>query len=172
LAGLARGGRAEATLRYELPGPPGAPPRPIRATLALERPTLARLDVRTTGESVTLRADGGEWLQPAARQLVRLQPAQAIAALRWWRVLLAGGAEEQRLGPAEYRLLVPGTPEAPADSADVRLDARGLPERLALADGLGGEQVYRLSGWRFGRARGEAAFRLAAPAGWDVVDLP
>ena len=104
---------------------------------------------------------------------MRLTPRHAVAAIRWWRLLAgAGGASERRLGPGRYRLLVPATPAADADSADVWLDPRGLPERLLLADGMGGQSSYRLSGWRFTRAKGGAAFRLEVPPGVETVELP
>jgi outer membrane lipoprotein-sorting protein len=177
-SGLARTGRAEATLSWTVVGPPGSPARSMRGTLAVEPPDLARLDVAGSGERVTLRADGGEWLQPELKQFVRLTPRHSVAAMRWWRLLAgstsagAGGYDERKLAPGHYRLLVPATPAADADSADVWLDAGGLPARLTLADGMGGESGYRLSGWRFTRAKGATAFRLTAPPGVETVELP
>lgn len=178
-SGLARTGRAEATLSWTVVGPPGSASRAMRGTLAVEPPDLARLDVAGTGERVTLRADGGEWLQPELKQFVRLTPRHSVAAMRWWRLLAgstsAGGGrgyDERKLAPGHYRLLVPATPAADADSADVWLDAGGLPSRLTLADGMGGESGYRLSGWRFTHAKGAGAFRLTAPPGVETVELP
>jgi outer membrane lipoprotein-sorting protein len=177
-SGLARTGRAEATLSWTVLGPPGSPARSMRGTLAVEPPDLARLDVAGSGERVTLRADGGEWLQPELKQFVRLTPRHSVAAMRWWRLLAGstsaggGGYDERKLAPGHYRLLVPATPAADADSADVWLDAGGLPARLTLADGMGGESGYRLSGWRFTRAKGATAFRLTAPPGVETVELP
>lgn len=171
--GLARSGRAEATLSWSVPGPPGGAPNTLRGTLALERPDLARLDVAATGERITLRADGGEWSQPRLKQFLLLTPRHSVAAMRWWRVMAgAGGATERRIGGGHFRLLVPATPAAAADSADVWLDARGLPARLMLADGMGGALSYRLTGWRFTRAEGGASFRLTAPPGVETVELP
>jgi hypothetical protein len=160
-AELKRAGRAEVMLSWEVGD------GRLSGTLALEPPSLARLEVGATGEKVTLRADGGEWLQPALHQLVRLSPEHSGAAMRWWR-LLAGGepARERRIGRGGYRLVV-GTGED-ADSAEVWLDARGLPARLV----LGGDQAYALRGWRFTRARGVTAFRIPAPPGVEVVELP
>ena len=168
---LAARGRAEATLRYAVASSPGAAPRSVHATLALEPPDRARLDVPGTGEKITLRGDGGEWLQPSMKQVVKLRPRHAVAALQWWRVLLGDGAgvRERRLAQGGYRLV---TTAGHADSADVWLDTRGLPARLELPDGTGGRAVYRLSGWRFARARGEPAFHLATPAGFVPVDMP
>ena len=166
---LRRSGRAEATLSWSVAGPDG---KPVASSgrLALEPPSLARLDVARTGEQVTLRPDGGEWLQPALRQMLLLSPRHAGAAMRWWRLLAGGeGARERRLGPGRYRLVVGAG--AAADSADVTLGERGLPARLRL--GAPGEgQEYRLSDWRFSRARGEREFRLTAPAGVETVELP
>ena len=164
-AELKRAGRAEVTLSWD------AGDGRRFGSLALEPPSLARLEVGTTGEKVTLRADGGEWLQPALHQLVRLSPEHSGAAMRWWR-LLAGGepARERRLGRGCYRLVVGAGAEA--DSADVWLDARGLPARLVLGSGLAGQQEYGLRGWRFARARGVPSFRISPPPGVEVVELP
>jgi len=173
LARLQPGRRAEVTLRWTPPSPPGAPVRAVRATLALEPPGRALVGVAATGEKVTLRPDGGEWLQPAARQVVRLAPGHAVVAMRWWTMLAAGrGANERRLERRHYRLVLPATPTATADSADVWLDAAGLPARLTLDDGLGGRQDWLLSGWRFAHARGEASFHLHAPPGYETFDMP
>ena len=173
---LAHSGRAEATLAWSIAGPPGRAPRALRGTLAVEAPDLARLDVTGTGERITLRADGGEWLQPELKQFVLLTPRHAVAAMRWWRLMAgssgAAGASERKLGTNHYRLLVPATRAADADSAEVWLDARGLPARLALADGQGGQSGYRLTGWRFTHAKGGAAFRLTAPSGMETVEMP
>src|SRR6185436_18338567 len=109
--GLRRAGRAEASLTWALDGLPGGAPRTLSGTLSLEPPALARLDVPGTGERITLRADGGEWLQPSLRQFVRLEPRHSVAALRWWRLLAgAGGASERKLGPRHFRLTVAPTP--------------------------------------------------------------
>ncbi len=173
-AGLARTGRAEATLSWSVPGSPGSTPNALHGRLAVEPPDLARLDVTGTGERITLRSDGGEWFQPGLKQFVRLTPRHALAAMRWWRLLAGaggagggGGATERRLGPGRSAM-----PAAEADSADVWLDSRGLPARLVLADGMGGQSSYRLAGWRFARAKGGAAFRLEVPPGVETVELP
>ena len=167
---LRRAGRAETTLDWTIMGAMGEP-APQRGQLALEPPSFARLDVPRTGERVTLRPDGGEWLQPQLHQMIRLSPRHAGAAMRWWRLLAGGeGARERRLAPGRYRLVVgAGTPAA--DSADVTLDSRGLPARLRLGEGEDAQE-YKLSGWRFVKARGERDFRLTAPAGVEIVELP
>lgn len=173
LAQMRAKGRAEAALTYTLAGLPGEPPRTIRGRLALEPPDRARLDVGASGEAIAVRADGGDWLDPAAGQLVRLSPARIAPALRWWRVLLgaAGEVRERRDGPGRWWLLLGGGPGLPADSALVELDASGLPVRLELP-ALDGPTVYRLSRWRFMPARGRAAFTLTAPPGVTEVRLP
>lgn len=166
-------GRAEAHLRYTMPGAGGAP-RTVHALLALELPERARIDVTSTGEKLVARPDGGEWLQPSLRQLLKFRPQQAAAALRWWKVLLGddSGARERRTGPNTYVVTLLATNGAAIDSAEVTLGSRGLPLRLATPAGSPDAQVYRLEGWRFMRARGPAAFKLAAPAGFEVVALP
>src|SRR5262245_50291648 len=100
-AELKRAGRAEVTLSWAVGDDR------LSGALALEPPSLARLEVASTGERVTLRADGGEWLQPALQQMVRLSPAHSGAAMQWWRLLAGGGqARERRLGRGGYRLVV------------------------------------------------------------------
>ena len=172
-AGLKRTGRAEVTLAWEVAGMSGGAPQRMRGALAVEPPDLARLDVAGSGERITLREDGGEWLQPAVHQLVILKPRHSVGAMRWWRLLAGGtGASERKLGAGRYRLVVASSPTADADSADVSLGAGGLPDRLELDDGAGGHLVYRLSGWKFTPARGAAAFRIVAPPGTETVELP
>ena len=172
-AGLKRTGRAEVTLAWEVAGMSGGAPQRMRGALAVEPPDLARLDVAGTGERITLREDGGEWLQPAVHQLVILKPRHSVGAMRWWRLLAGGtGASERKLGTGRYRLVVVRSPTADADSADVSLGAGGLPDRLELDDGAGGHLVYRLTGWKFTPARGAAAFRIVAPPGTETVELP
>ena len=172
-AGLKRTGRAEVTLAWEVAGMTGGAPQRMRGALAVEPPDLARLDVAGTGERITLREDGGEWLQPAVHQLVILKPRHSVGAMRWWRLLAGGtGASERKLGAGRYRLVVASSPTADADSADVSLGSGGLPERLELDDGAGGHLVYRLSGWKFTPARGATAFRIVAPPGTETVELP
>ncbi|HXJ69984.1 MAG TPA: hypothetical protein VNM39_13825, partial [Verrucomicrobiae bacterium] len=105
-AGLKRTGRAEVTLAWDVPGTGGSPQR-MRGALAVEPPDRARLDVAGSGERITLREDGGEWLQPSVHQLVILKPRHSVGAMRWWRLLAgATGASERKLGDRRYRLLV------------------------------------------------------------------
>ena len=168
---LRAAGRAEVTLRYALPAMPGDAPREVRGTLALEPPDRVRLDITGTGERLVARGDGGEWLQPATKQLLRFGPDHVSPAFRWWRVLLgeSGVARERRVAQGRY-VLVMQDEAGTADSATVWLDANGLPSRLDVGAEEGG--TYRLSGWKFLAARGAASFRLAAPAGYETIDLP
>jgi outer membrane lipoprotein-sorting protein len=165
-------GRAEAALRYALPALDGTP-RTVRATLALEAPVYARLDVATTGEKLVVRSDGGEWLQPQAHQVLHFRAAQAAAPLRWWRVLLGDevGACERRSGDGFVLTLI-DSHGAPVDSARVWLDGHGMPSRLEVGDGGGGMTTYRLSNWRMLPGRGAAAFQLSLPSGYESVELP
>ena len=166
-------GRAEATLRYVLT-PPGGKAKTVHARLSLESPDRARLDVASTGEIIVARSDGGEWLQPSLKQMLRFRPQQAAAALRWWRVLLGEdrSADERRVAPGRYVVTLFDSDGAPQDSAEVTLGARGLPIRLVTPAGEAEAQVYRLEGWQFARPRGAAYFRLAAPAGYESITLP
>jgi hypothetical protein len=170
---LTSSGRAEAVLRYLVASPSGDS-RTVRATLALELPAMARIDVAGTGEALVARPDGGEWLQPSTRQLLRFRPRHGAAALRWWNVLLGGerAARERPLGGNRWVLVLRSEPGAAEDSAEVWLDPRGLPARLVVPAGNPEAAVYRLGGWRFMRRRGDPAFRLATPRGYEAVDLP
>jgi hypothetical protein len=169
---LAGGHAGEATVTYAV-ADMGGTPRTITGRLRVESPDRVRLDFTTTGEKITLRSDGGEWLQPATRQMIRIPAERASGALRWWRVLLPGSSasfHEDSVGDRRYRLTsrdVPG-----GITVTVRLDARGFPAELTV-EGMQDEPVtYRLSGWRFGAGQGEASYHLTAPAGYETVDLP
>jgi len=128
----------------------------------------------TTGEKITLRGDGGEWLQPRTRQLLRISSERAAGALQWWRLLLPESRatfREDSLGPRKFRLEPIETSAAPI-RITARLDARGLPSELSV-EGLGEAPItYRLSAWRFAAGRGAGAYKLQAPPGYEVVDLP
>ena len=170
---LKAAGRGEARITQTTPDPTGGPARVDRGTLTLEPPDRARIDFHASGEALTVRADGGEWLQPAARQMLRLSPEQAAEAARIWSILVAGhdAFAERKLGPRRYALL-PRAGEASVDSAWIELDQAGLPARAELFAETVGKVTVVFSGWTFGRPRGAAAFRLEAPAGFAIVDLP
>ena len=102
---LAGGRSAEATVSYAILDM-GGTPRTVAGRVRVEAPDRVRLDF-TTGEKITLRSDGGEWLQPATKQLLRIPRDRASGALRWWRVLLPGSGatfSEESLGDRRYRL--------------------------------------------------------------------
>jgi hypothetical protein len=172
MARLRATGRAEVSVRLARRDPLSGRTRVARGRLALELPRLASLTLEN-GERLTLREDGGDWLQPSLRQLVRAGPRSAEGALVWWGALLdpaGSGVREERVGPREYRLVPTRADGAPAQVVELGPD--GLPRRLRVEVSPGERVEYRLSGWRFGRPRGQAAFRLEAPAGFDVVDMP
>ncbi len=170
---LAGGRSGEATVSYTLENPLGGPARTVTGHVRIESPDRVRLDFVTTGEKITLRSDGGEWLQPATRQLIRIPADRAAGALRWWRVLLPGSGEtfhEDSLGDRRYRLTQRGSEGVVTVTA--ALDSRGFPAELTV-EGMGESPItYRLSGWRFAAAHGAAAYRLTAPAGYETVELP
>lgn len=172
LGRLEASGRAVAAFEHAQSDPFGDSLRRQRGTLAIEPPDRTRLDF-TSGEAVTLRSDGGEWLQPALGQMLRLGTAQAEAARRWWSLLLPGAASrftEKSLG--KNRFLVIARDAEAADSAWVTLGADALPSALRFR-GVDGEFVeVRFLQWKFAKPRGRAAFVLEAPAGVDVIDLP
>jgi len=170
---MAGGKSAEARVAFELPDPLGGTPRPTSGRVRVEPPDRVRLDF-TSGERVALRGDGGEWLQPASRQLLRISAERAETALQWWRVLLPESRarfREDSVGVRRYALTPLGD-DSEATRIVVQLDRRGFPARLEVS-GLGdGVVTYRLSNWSFGPARGASAYRLSAPPGFETVDLP
>ena len=170
---LASGRRAEVRLtRRDATAEGGA--GPLAGRVVLEPPDRVRVEFEGASERITLRSDGGEWLQPELRQLVRLGNARARAALVWWDLLLGPGRdgfEERPLGPRSLVLIRRETAAA-ADSVFVTLDGEALPATLRVAlDGMPGED-YRLSRWKFSPARGRADFVLRAPAGYETTVLP
>ena len=169
---LRASGRAEVAVRTVRPDPLGEGTRVVTGRLALEPPRFARLDL-STGERLTLRADGGDWLQPATRQLVRAGARSAGAALAWWGVLLESGHERFRERAEGRRtfVLTPADSEA-AGPTRVTLGSGGLPAAIEVEDAAGERVTWRFSGWRFVRPRGRTAFVLEAPPGYDVVEMP
>ena len=170
---LAASGRAEVRLEREaLDDAEGEPP--TRGRAVLEPPDRARLEFDRTGERVTLRSDGGEWLQPRLRQCVRLGAERARSALGWWDLLLGrerGTFFERRLDHGRV-LIVRAAPGTAGDSAWVTLGARGDPARLEVHPLDGAREIFRLARWRFSAPRGRADFVIAAPQGYEIVDLP
>jgi hypothetical protein len=171
-ARLSAAGRAEARLVQTVVAA-GETLRADRGRLALEVPDRLRLEF-AGGERLTVRGDGGEWLQPAARQLLVLRPDQALAAVGLWQVLLEGREDafaEQPLGGGRYRLVARAGDGSLPDSLVLQLGRDHLPRRI---DAWVGDQrlALALSGWRFARARGREAFLLRAPAGYAVLPAP
>jgi hypothetical protein len=180
IARLHASGRAEASFRMRADDPLGGAPLAQPGTLALERDGV-RLEFAASGERMTLRGDGGEWLQPEARQLIRLRPEHSASVARIWDLLIGNGTRwfaERALGARRFvltpRAPVPGesAPDDLPDSVWVNVDARGLPARLELRNGDGGRIRFDVSGWRFARARGRSDFVLSAPPGYADVPLP
>lgn len=170
-ARLKSSGRAELHIVRETRGPHGAVSEPGR--VALEPPDRVRLEFTRTGERVTLRNDGGEWLQPELKQCVHLGPERARAALEWWDLLLGRdrAAFQQHALEKSRVLLVHAQPDLPPDSVWVALDGASLPARIDVRPADAERESYKLSGWKFAHARGRADFVLATPAGYESVDL-
>ena len=172
LARLRASGRAEAAVVLRRTDPETGTERATRGRLALELPGHARLEFPSTGEVLTLRGDGGEWLQPGPRQLLHAGPQSAGAAMEWWAALLDSGASFRELPlPGRGYTLMPAAGDS-SDAQRVWLGPGRLPERLEIATGFGERQRYDLSAWRFTRPRGRAAFVLTAPPGFETVELP
>jgi hypothetical protein len=168
-------GRAEASLERTVIDPLSGRPETVRGVVVLEPPDRAALRFASTGERITMRADGGEWIQPQLSQMLVLGAGRAAAARRWWEILLPEEDDRlagRRLGPGHYLVIAPGARGAPEDSAWVWLDSQELPKRLEMREDQESKTVYRFSGWRFSRPRGRSAFVLKAPAGYQVVKVP
>ena len=176
LAARLRGaGRAEAQVERRALDAFTGKGRTTRGRIALEPPDRALLEFPASGERVALRGDGGEWLQPGLGQMLRLGPENAAAARRWWELLLPGAGQrftERRLGPGRFAVVRRGDDSPGADTAWVTLDSQGLPARLEYRVPGADRIEYRMSAWRFPRARGRAAFVIAAPDSLQIVDLP
>ncbi len=166
-------GRAEAALTRRFVDPIRDTTVVVHGRLVLEPPDRARLEFDETGERITLRADGGEWLQPRLGQLMRFDAQHASAALRWWTLFGAGaraGVTERRAGERTWVVTMPGAGVA-GDSARVTLGRDGLPARIVIAEAGGAPVEYDLARWRFTRPRGRGAFVIRPSAGIEVFDL-
>ena len=130
VARLKETGRVEVRLSISNPG---AEDRPRRGTLSLEPPDRVRLDFPETGERIALRADGGEWLQPAARQLILLKPGHLEAMRGLWGLFLHpedARYVERRVAPRRFVLTRRSAEVELSDSVTILLGADGLPRRL------------------------------------------
>jgi hypothetical protein len=167
-------GRAEATIETTVEDPVAGSSRRMHGRLALELPHRARLDL-DGGEILTLREDGGDWLQPGTAQLLRSGPRSVAPALRWSALLLASAPDsvhERALPGGGFELRAAGADSAVAAVQRVWLGAGGFPARLEVEDAGGERRTWLLRGWRFSHARGRDGFVLSAPRGITVVDLP
>jgi outer membrane lipoprotein-sorting protein len=174
-AKLARSGRGEASVTVTREDPLGGPEQVDRGRLALEIPDRVRLEFPSTGEKLAVRGDGGEWVQPAHRQMVRIRPEQAGLAAWLWEVFLTGGSDafaEQALAERRYALEPRDGEAGLPERIEVTVDAKGLPEQVAFTGEDGVAVRYRFKGWRFLAPKGSAAFKLPAPAGYTVVEMP
>lgn len=172
---LKSSGRAQATLERTIVDPLSGEPESVTGQLVLELPDRASLLFRDTGEHVTMRSDGGEWLQPQLGQMIVLGPKRAAIARRWWRVMLPDSDERvdsRRLGPGRFLLVVTEPDGSFSDSAWVQLDEKGLPSRLEISEDYEARTLYRFEKWRFSRPKGRAAFVLEAPVDFEVVRFP
>jgi outer membrane lipoprotein-sorting protein len=180
VAKLAKSGRGEAPVTVSRGDPLGGPDHVDEGRLALEPPDRMRLDFAATGERIALRGDGGEWVQPQARQMVRIRREQAGLATWLWEVFLEGGAEafveepagSTREGERRYTLEPRDREAGLPGRITIQIDSKGLPSEVRFTDTDGTEARYRFRGWSFRAARGGKAFTLSAPHGYAVVDLP
>ena len=169
-ARLAKSGRAEARFVERVSDPLGDP-RERSGKVALEKGQRVRLDYGSQGEALTLRPDGGEWLQPDLGQMIRLGPAGSEVT-RIWQLLVGGGGEgltERKRGTRKWTL-IPAPGDALADSAHIDLDTSGLPVRLVVFIGAEQSIQYRFQTWRFAAARGRTAFVLSPKPGMQVIE--
>lgn len=171
-ARLRAAGRAECTFVRVATDAFSGRPVSTRGRLTLEPPDRSRLEFPTTGERITLRGDGGEWLQPKLRQLVVFGPERAGGVRRWWQLLIDGSAPGIDVLPRGARVLVlRSSAGAGPDSARLELDGAGLPSKLVVPDGEASVE-FRFSRWSFAAAQGPAGFRQRAPTEYERVELP
>ena len=143
----------------------------VRMKIVLGVPCFLRMEHAGRSRVVVMRPDGGEILDPRHRQLIRLGPEQARRVAGVWQLFLSPGSglREKPLSSGRSVALLPGGDAAP-ESVWITLGRDSLPARLELGPG----RMVRLdlSGWQFTRPTSPASFRLAAPAGYEVVDWP
>jgi len=185
VAKLAKSGRGEVPVTVSRGDPLGGPDHVDEGRLSLEPPNRVRLDFAATGERIALRGDGGEWVQPQARQMVKIRREQAGLAAWLWEVFLAGGADafveqaavsqaagSQAAGERRYTLEPRDREAGLPGRISIQIDASGLPLEVRFTDTDGTEAKYRFHAWSFRSARGAKAFTLSAPHGYATVDLP
>lgn len=164
-------GRGEATIVQRETDALGETGAARHGTIALEPPDRLRLSV-DGGEVLTVRKDGGEWLQPSLGQMIRFGAEGAGAATHLWGLLLgrAEGAIESPRGPNGWKLRFTHE-EAALDSVHLELGPDRLPKRIVAWPSAGGVFDARLGGWKFGPAKGAKAFTQSAPKGIEEVPL-
>jgi hypothetical protein len=171
LAARIQGGQgAESLFRERIDDPLGGE-HERTGRLRIEAPAFVRLEYGDSGEVITLRPDGGEWLQPGLGQMLRFG-ASGQEVARVWRLLLgvAGDGVTERRRSSRGWTLVPSGSDL-ADSAWVDLDPAGLPARLTVFAGDATTNIeYRFAGWKFGAPLGKSAFTIKAPKGIHVID--
>lgn len=175
VAKLAAAGRGECGITVTVADLLGGPDRVDRGRLALEPPDRARLDFPATGEKLAVRGDGGTWVQPTARQVIRMTAEQVGLAAWLWEAFMKGGQSEfseRAQGGGRYELVPREEASGLPDRVTIAIDGRGLPATIEFEEAGGGLTRYRFEGWRFRAARGAAAFRLATPAGYTEVTMP
>jgi outer membrane lipoprotein-sorting protein len=166
-------GRGEARVTLTRDDVMGGGPVVLHGTLALEPPDRVRIDFSDTGERIVVRGDGGEWLQPHLRQMIRLRAEQAGVASWLWDLFLHGGRgrfSERDAGRGRYVLGLRGGEDALPETLMVTVDAAGMPASLDVRDPTLGRSIYRFTGWKFTRARGRTAFVIQPPRGYTVIE--
>lgn len=175
VARLGKSGRGEVPVTVSRGDPLGGPDHVDEGRLSLEPPDRVRLDFAATGERIALRGDGGEWVQPGPRQMVKIRREQAGLATWLWEVFLAGGADtfvERASGERGYTLEPRDREAGLPGRITIQIDSRGLPSEVRFTDADGTEARYRFRGWSFRAPKGAKAFTLSAPHGYATVDLP
>jgi len=168
-------GRAEVPVTWTVIGDMADGRKVRRGVLALEPPDRVRLEFPDDGERLTVRSDGGEWLQPATQQMLLLKPEHTAAAAGLWELFLKGNGIhlfERQVGRSRYLLTAKPSGLGLPDSAWITIGRSGLPTTLEATGPSGERQIYRMGGWRFRRPRGVTAFKLEAPPGFEVIALP
>lgn len=170
---LRASGRVEVKIERLALDPISGSTRAMRGILALEPPHRADIVFPATGERITVRADGGEWLQPGLRQMIRLGAGDAAGITRWWDLLMdpAPGEFVARQLNAKRWVVIAAARGDVADSAWITLASDGLPVRLEVAETPGALAIYRFREWAFLKPRGRNAFVIQPPPGYEVVRL-
>jgi len=173
VARLRASGRVEVKIERLALDPISGSTRAMRGVLALEPPHRADIVFPATGERITVRADGGEWLQPGLLQMIRLGAGNATGITRWWDLLIGSDPGEfvARQVSAKRWVVIAAAPGAVADSAWITLASDGLPARLEVAETPGARAMYRFREWAFLKPRGRDAFVIQPPPGYEVVRL-